>query len=214
MISNRQIRDALAVLIKERAGLALKVYFNQVHNAEDDYAWIQLKSERTDEGWNLFVRRVRVDIQVVLAPLTAQVKHTDLLDIADALDEATHGYIRVADRAVTVYETAAHIFDGVLHYEFLLEFADGIQSLPEEVEEYSFGESLAINLKTISPVPIEPEKDFADDEDAGNIIEDGWNHIYDAPDDVDAVIDSMWTSGGTSSTDDDGFINYLDDLFN
>ena len=147
MITNAEIRDALAVMIKDRAGLNLKVYFNQVVNAEDDYAWIQLKPERVDEGYDYFVRRIRVDINVVLAPKTGIVKHTDLLDIVDALDAATHGYIRIKDRAVTIYETNSHAFDDILHYEFLIEFADTIASLPEELEEYDYGEEMTLDLR-------------------------------------------------------------------
>ena len=147
MISSREIRDALSDLIKVRAGLDLEVYFNHVLDTGHDYAWIQLRPERTDEGWNHFQRRLRVDIQVVLAPETGEVKHTDLLDIADALDAATHGYIRIVDRAITIYETQAHIFDDILHYEFLLDFTDAIASLPEELEKYDFGENLDLDLR-------------------------------------------------------------------
>lgn len=147
MITNAEIRDALAVMIKDRAGLNLKVYFNQVVNAEDDYAWIQLKPERVDEGYDYFVRRIRVDINIVLAPKTGIVKHTDLLDIVDALDAATHGYIRIKDRAVTIYETNSHVFDDILHYDFLLEFCDAIASLPEELEEYDYGEEMTLDLR-------------------------------------------------------------------
>lgn len=146
MITSSEIRDALAALIKERAGLDLEVYFNQVLNAEHDYAWIQLRPERVDEGYDYFVRRLRIDIQVVLAPKTSIVKHTDLLDIADALDAATHGYVRVADRKITVNETAAHIFDNVLHYEFILEFADGIAATDEELAQYELGGELKQNI--------------------------------------------------------------------
>lgn len=152
MITSREIRDALSDLIKVRAGLNLEVYFNHVLNAEKDYVWIQLRPERTDEGWNYTQRRIRIDMQVVLAPMTGEVKHSDLLDIADALDAATHGYIRVADRAITVYDTAAHIFDDVLHYEILLDFTDNIASTPEELMKYDFVEDLTLDLRRISHV--------------------------------------------------------------
>ena len=142
MITNAEIRDALAVMIKNRAELNLEVYYNQVVDAANDYAWIQLTPERTDRGYDYFVRRVQVDINVVLAPKTGIVKHTDLLNVADALDAATHGYTKIKDRAVTIYDTHAHIFDDILHYEFKLEFCDTIASLPEELEEYNYGNEL------------------------------------------------------------------------
>ena len=50
------------------------------------------------------------------------------------------------------------------------------------------------------------------DTQAGNIIDDGWDGTYDAPDDVDATIDDIWDSSTTSDTGD-GFNDYLDDLF-
>lgn len=50
------------------------------------------------------------------------------------------------------------------------------------------------------------------DTQADNIIDDGWNNNYDAPDDVDATIDDIWDSSTTSDTGD-GFNDYLDDLF-
>ena len=142
MITSYEIRDAIAGAIKSHTNL--QVYFNQVHDAAADYAFVSLRSERTDEGLNYFARTVQVDVQVVLAPLTAEVKHTDLLDVADALDAAFHGHIAVADRHITIYDTAAHIFDGVLHYEFKLAFADTIAALPEELAEYEFGEELTL----------------------------------------------------------------------
>lgn len=50
------------------------------------------------------------------------------------------------------------------------------------------------------------------DTQADKIIDDGWDGIYDAPDDVDATIDDIWDSSTTSDTGD-GFNDYLDDLF-
>lgn len=146
MITNAEIRDAIAVLIKERAALPLKVYFNRVHNSAEDYAFVAFRNERVDEGFNYFVRRLRVDIQIVLAPLTADVKHTDLLDIADKLDVATRGYVDVADRKITIYDTSATIFDGILTYSFLLNFADNAP-LPEDAVEYELGEHLQQKIK-------------------------------------------------------------------
>lgn len=134
-------------MIKDRAKLPLEVHFNQVLDASNDYAFIELRPDSIDEGYDYFVRKIRVSIAVILAPKTGIVKHTDLLDIVDALDAATHGYIRIKDRAVTIYEKNSHIFDDILHYEFLIEFADTIASLPEELEEYDYGEELTMDLR-------------------------------------------------------------------
>ena len=81
MITNKQIREGLATLIKHKAGVELPVHFNQVLDASGSYAFVSLKPARVDEGYDYFVRRLTVDIQIVLSPLTGVVKHSDLLDI-------------------------------------------------------------------------------------------------------------------------------------
>ena len=146
MITSKQIREAVAALIKVKAGLDMPVYFNQVLDAAHSYAFVSLKPARVDEGYDYFVRRLNVDIQIVLAPMTGVVKHSDLLDICDALDAATHGYVTVADRAVTVYETSANIFDDILTYSFTLEFADNIAATDEELARYDLGEELTLHI--------------------------------------------------------------------
>lgn len=146
MITNKQIREALARLIKIRAGLDLPVYFNQVLDAAHSYAFVSLKPARVDEGYDYFVRRLTVDIQIVLAPLTGIVKHSDLLDICDALDNATHGYVTIADRKITVHDTAANIFDDILTFSFALEFADGIAATDEELAQYDLGSELELHI--------------------------------------------------------------------
>lgn len=137
MIKSRDIRDALADLIKIKADLRLKVFFNHVNNAVDDYVWIKLIPARRDEGFGRFQRKIRVIMQVVLAPNGGEVKHTDLYDIADKLDEATCGYIQIGDRFITIYDTEARIFDDILTYEFLLDFTDCIDT-SSDAEKYQF----------------------------------------------------------------------------
>ena len=117
----------MARLIKVRADLDLKVYFNHVLDAADDYVFIEIRPERTDEGF-FFVRRLRIDFHVVLSPLLGEVKHSDLLDIVDALDAATHPFIEIGERKVTVYETAANIFDDILHWQMTLSWCDCFDS--------------------------------------------------------------------------------------
>ena len=123
MITSAEIRESLARLIKVRAGLPLKVYFNHVLEAADDYCWVEMRPAKTDEGFYI-VRRLRIDFHIVLSPRMGEVKHSDLLDMVDALDAATHPYVEIAERKVTVYETASHIFDDILHYTFEINFSD------------------------------------------------------------------------------------------
>ncbi len=141
MITSREIRESLARLIKVRAGLPLKVYFNHVLDAADDYVFVEIRPEKTDEGF-FFVRRLRIDFHIVLSPLLGEVKHSDLLDMVDALDAATHPFVEIADRKVTVYETASHIFDDILHFNFVLEFADAF----DEEETHELMQELALDL--------------------------------------------------------------------
>lgn len=125
MIKFSDIRDALSLLIKKRAGLNLRVFFNHVNNCAEDYAWIRLRPARTDLGFGWLDRNIRVDIQIVLHPDGfAEFKHSDLYEIVDALDVATLHSIKIADRHITILETTSIIFDGILTYSFTLEFSD------------------------------------------------------------------------------------------
>lgn len=146
MITSKQIREALATLIKDKAGLDMPIFFNQVLDTSKSYAFVSLNVKKTDEGYDYFVRRLTVTIQIVLAPMTGVVKHSDLLDICDALDAATHGYVTVADRAVTVYETSANIFDDILTYSMELCFCDEIASTPEELAQYDLADNIELNI--------------------------------------------------------------------
>ena len=141
MITSAEIRESLARLIKVRAGLPLKVYFNHVLEAADDYCWVEMRPAKTDEGFYM-IRRLKIDFHIVLAPLTGEVRHTDLFDMADALDAATHPYVEIAERKVTVYETTSHIFDGILHYSLELNFADAF----DETETYDLMAELEMKI--------------------------------------------------------------------
>lgn len=51
------------------------------------------------------------------------------------------------------------------------------------------------------------------DTQAANIIQDGWNQIYDAPDDVDTLVAGMMNDTTPIDTGD-GWNDYLNELFN
>ena len=147
MIKSKDIRDALSDLVKIKAGLNLRVHFNHILQADEDYCWIQLKPSKRDEGGDYFQRTIRVDIEVVLKPDEfGEVKHTDLYDIVDALDEATHPVIKILDRYITIIDCVAHIFDEILHYEFLLDFTDYIAQLETEGDATEFMQELTLTL--------------------------------------------------------------------
>ena len=148
MIKSSELRDALADLIKVKANLPLKVFFNTVNNAADDYVWVRLRPKRRDEGYGYMQRKIRVDFQIVLAPdVNGQVPYTRLYDIIDALDEATCNSIPVADRWLVVLDTETIIFDNILTYSFILDFTDCLSSLPDEIAQAEFMRHLELDFK-------------------------------------------------------------------
>ena len=143
MITSKQIRQALAALIKHKANLPLQVYFDKVENAAQSYVRIALKPMRTDEGFGVFLRRLRVTMAIVLTPIEGKIRHSDLYDIADKLDVATCGYIQIGDRYVTMYDTDVRIFDDILTYEFMLTFADEVDDW-EGLSNYDLMQELTL----------------------------------------------------------------------
>ena len=168
MLKSADIRQAIGRLIKVDAALPLKVYFNRVADKPKyDYAWVKFKPARRDEGFGMFARNIRVDIMIVLLPdKNTEISHEKLLDIADALDEATCGYLKIKEiysvknpdnpeeeiekfeyRNVTIYETSANIFDGILTYSFELNFADYCDKFfKTNSEAYEFMQHLSMKL--------------------------------------------------------------------
>ena len=169
MLKSADIRQAIGRLIKVDAALPLKVYFTRVaEKPKFDYAWIKFRPARRDEGFGMFVRNIRVDIMVVLLPdKNTEVSHERLLDIVDALDEATCGYLKIKEnytvknpdnpeeeiekfeyRYVTIYETSANIFDNILTYSFELDFADYCDKFSKtEAEAYELMQDLSLDLE-------------------------------------------------------------------
>ena len=149
MIRYADIRDALSDLIKVEAGLPLKVFFNHVNDASESYALVSLRLERRDLGFGWFEHRVRTDIVIHLAPKMpgAEIRHSDLLEICDALDVATLHAIPISGRFITVLETSSIIFDDILTYSFKLDFSDYYMSLPAE-SAAEFMENLVLNLES------------------------------------------------------------------
>lgn len=151
MIKSKDLRDALSDLIKVRAGLPLKVFFNHVVNSSESYAWVRLRPTRRDEGFGYMQRRIRVDIQIVLAPdENGQVKHTDILSAFDALDEATCNSIPVLDRWLVVYDAETIIFDDIGTYSLFLDFVDCLSTLPPELSEAEYMQELELDLQNWS----------------------------------------------------------------
>lgn len=151
MIKSADLRDALVELIEDRAGLPLITSFNYVNDPSESYAWVRLRPTRRDEGFGYMQRRIRVDIQIHLTPdENGQVKHTDILDMFDALDEATCNSIPVLDRWLVVYDAETIIFDNIGTYSFMLDFTDCLSTLPPEISEAEYMQELELDLQNWS----------------------------------------------------------------
>ena len=149
MIKSSDLRDALSDLIKIKAGLPLKVFFNHVNNCAQDYCWIRLRPKRRDEGFGYMQRKIRIDIQVVLAPDdNGEVQHTRLYDVIDKLDEATCNSIPVLDRWLVVLDTETIIFDDIVTYSFVLDFTDCLSTLPPELAEAELMQWLELDISS------------------------------------------------------------------
>ena len=147
MLKSLSIRDALADLIKVKAGLNLKVFFNHVSNAAESYVWVRLRPKRTNESFGYLQRKIRVDFQVVLSPNNGAVKHTDLLNIVDVLDEVTCQPLKIGDRFITILDAESIIFDNILTYSFSLDFTDCLSTLPPELTDYELMRELELELR-------------------------------------------------------------------
>ena len=135
MIKSSDIRDALSDLIKIKANLPLKVFFDHVNNCSKDYVWVRLRPSRKDLGFGS-------------APdENAEIQHTRLYDIIDKLDDASCGAIQILDRFITVVDAESIIFDGILTYSFFLNFNDFLQRYADEAAQYEFMENLELELE-------------------------------------------------------------------
>ena len=148
MIWYADIRDALSDLIKVKAGLPLKVFFNHVNDASESYALVSLRLERRDLGFGWFEHRVRTDIVIHLAPKMpgAEIRASDLYEIAERLDVASLHAIPIADRHITILDTKFVVFDGLGTWSAVLDFSDYYQSLSSE-DAATFMEELTLNLE-------------------------------------------------------------------
>lgn len=137
MLTAKDFREALINLIQVKARLPYDVHFNHVNKSKKSYIWIELRPQKTSWDKVYFQRVLNVYIYAILLPdKNAEIKHTDLMDISDALDKAIMPCFQIKDRFITVQEFSSHIFDDVLHYDFTLDFTDCVPS--DEYEGLSY----------------------------------------------------------------------------
>lgn len=147
MLTGKDIRAALTDLINNKAGIPYDVYFNHVNKSDTSYVWVNMSRRKRSWDEVYFQRIIDIDIQVILFPDDyANVKHTDLWDIADNLTQAIMPCIKIKDRLITVQDFNSSIVDDVLHYEFSLDFTDYVQSDKYEGKDYELMMILELNL--------------------------------------------------------------------
>ncbi len=155
MITAKEIRHALKVLVNDKAKLPYAVSFNHVEKSNQSYIWIDLNSKKTSIDKAYFQWSINVDIQVILFPdeYTA-INADDLWEISDKLTTAVMPYVEIETedndktktRYTTVYTFNSYIVDEILHYEFNLDFTDYVQSDEYEGLDYNLMQNLKFNL--------------------------------------------------------------------
>lgn len=167
MITATDIRTAFVTLINEKAQIPYKVHFNYMSKSNESYVWVELQPRKINWDKVYFQWVINVDIQVILFPSNhAEIKHTDLCNISDALTRAIMPCLEIETtgnaRHITVQDANAYIVDDILHYEFALDFTDYVQSDEYEGLEYDLMENLEVNLNKDTPQSVyfnEPEED-------------------------------------------------------
>lgn len=176
MITTKDIRKAFVTLINEKAQIPYKVHFNHINKSNESYIWVELQVRKANWDKAYFQRIIDVDIQVILFPSNyAEVKHTDLWDIADSLTQVIMPCLQIKDRFITVQNENAHIVDDVLHYEFVLDFTDYAQSDEYEGLLYDLMENLEVKLNKETPQSVyfvEPEPYVKDLPDPSTVIQE------------------------------------------
>ncbi len=156
MITATDIRKAFVKLIQEKAQLPYKVHFNYISKSNESYVWVELQPRKINWDKVYFQWVINVDIQVILFPSNhAEIKHTDLWDISDALTRVIMPCLEIETigntRYITVQDANTYIVDDILHYEFALDFTDYVQSDEYEGLEYDLMENLEVKLNKETP---------------------------------------------------------------
>ena len=176
MITATDIRKAFVKLIQEKAQLPYKVHFNYISKSNESYVWVELQPRKINWDKVYFQWVINVDIQVILFPSNhAEIKHTDLWNISDALTRVIMPCFHVKDRFITVQDLNSYIVDDILHYEFALDFTDYVQSDEYEGLEYDLMENLEVNLNKETPQSVyfnEPENYEPEEDDRQRLILD------------------------------------------
>lgn len=143
MIPMKEIRAALVDLLRNKAGFSYEVHFDHNRESSKSYFYIEISSRRKTVDPVYYDRSLSIDIQ--LRPLPdkfTRISKSELYDAEDKLDKTIRPVIRILDRFITVQDVNSRIVDGILHYQFNLNFTD---YLPVKVAP--FMENLDLNLE-------------------------------------------------------------------
>ncbi|MBR1728842.1 MAG: hypothetical protein IJ728_04890 [Selenomonadaceae bacterium] len=155
MLTVSEIQTALTKLVTQNTKIK-DVWFDRVNYPSEDefqnYAWIELRPNKTSFDKVYYQRLIAVDIHIILKPdENGEVSRTEIYEIIDQLDAAIMPCLQIKDRFITIQNFRADIFDNVLHYEFTLDFTDYIQSDEYEGLAYELMKNLKMELNKETP---------------------------------------------------------------
>ena len=162
MLTVSEIQTALCKLVTDNTDIE-DVWFDYVnYPSEDeiqDYVWIELRPNKKSFDGAYYQRTIAVDMQVVLKPDEYdEVSRTRLYEIIDCFDTAIMPCLQIKDRFITVQDFNANIVDSVLHYEFVLDFTDYVQSDEYEGIAYDLMQNLEVNLNDMYSIEAESDE--------------------------------------------------------
>ena len=139
MIPSLDIRSALSALLE--AHFQYAIYFTNNADSQKGYFHVEIAPKKRMVDQTIYERALDISIELVLPPdARGRIDRTKLYEAVDTLDTAFMPVLTIGDRHITVQETSSRIVDEVLHYSFMLDFADAMPG-----EEYELMEELAIN---------------------------------------------------------------------
>ena len=150
MLTVSKIQKALTNLVTQNTEIE-DVWFDRVnYPSEDevqDYVWIELRPSKKSFDKVYYQRTIAVNMHFVLKPdNNGEISRTKLYELIDELDAAIMPCLQIKDRFITIQDFASTIIDGVLHYEFTLDFTDYMQSDEYEGLAYELMQDLKLNL--------------------------------------------------------------------
>lgn len=147
MLTLRNIRDALAIILKSKYP-TYKVHFDNVELSDAPYFYVEMYPHATSLDDVYSDRRIGIDIQLVLAEdACGRIHRADLYDAADALDALIRPVLQIGDRYITIQDTETTFVDEVLHYIFELSFTDAFTDAEVGGIQYELMQELNLNLK-------------------------------------------------------------------